>query len=138
MQSNSGVIQVDLGAIGASTSSPFLLERSNLHVVGAVDVDPRVVGRDLGEVAELPGRVGVKVAGSVGEALAETAASAALLTTVSGLAQANPQIDELLQHKLNVISSCEELSFPWQTQPKLGAEWTAPRKPLVSRCSAPA
>jgi len=115
------VIQVGLGAMGRRLT-PFLLERPNLHVVGAVDVDPRVVGRDLGEVAELPGRVGVKVAGSVSEALAETAADAALLTTVSGFARAKPQLDELLQHKLNVISSCEELSFPWLTQPKLSAE----------------
>jgi 4-hydroxy-tetrahydrodipicolinate reductase len=114
------VIQVGLGAMGRRLTS-FLLERSTLQVVGAVDVDPRVVGRDLGEVAELPGRVGVKVAGSVGEALAGTAADAAVLTTVSGLAEVKPQIDDLLRHRLNVISSCEELSFPWQLSPELSA-----------------
>jgi len=115
------VIQVGLGAMGRRLT-PFLLERPRLQVVGAVDVDPRIAGRDLGEVAELPGRVGVKVAGSVGEALAETAADAALLTTVSSLTEVKPQLDELLRHKLNVISSCEELSFPWQMAPKLSAE----------------
>jgi 4-hydroxy-tetrahydrodipicolinate reductase len=102
--------------------TPFLLERPRLQVVGAVDVDPRVIGRDLGEVAGLPGRVGAKVTGSVGEALTGAAADAALLTTVSGLAEVKSQIDDLLRHKLNVISSCEELSFPWQTAPKLSAE----------------
>jgi 4-hydroxy-tetrahydrodipicolinate reductase len=115
------VVQVGLGALGRRLT-PFLLERTGLQVVGAVDVDPRVVGRDLGEIAKLPGRVGIEVAASIDDALSETAADAAVLTTVSTLAQVRPQLDELVRRKLNVISSCEELCFPWQTAPQPSAE----------------
>jgi 4-hydroxy-tetrahydrodipicolinate reductase len=115
------VVQVGLGALGRRLT-PFLLERTGLQVVGAVDVDPRVVGRDLGEIAKLPGRVGIEVAASIDDALSGTAADAAVLTTVSTLAQVRPQLDELVRRKLNVISSCEELCFPWQTAPQPSAE----------------
>jgi len=115
------VVQVGLGALGRRLT-PFLLERTGLQVVGAVDVDPRVVGRDLGEIAKLPGRVGIEVAASIDDALSETAADAAVLTTVSTLAQVRPQLDELVRRQLNVISSCEELCFPWQTAPQPSAE----------------
>jgi len=115
------VVQVGLGALGRRLT-PFLLERTGLQVVGAVDVDPRVVGRDLGEIAKLPGRVGIEVAASIDDALSETAADAAVLTTVSTLARVRPQLDELVRRKLNVISSCEELCFPWQTAPQPSAE----------------
>ena len=37
--------------------------RTGFKIVGAVDIDPAKVGRDLGEIAGSPNRCGVKVSG---------------------------------------------------------------------------
>ena len=114
------LVQVGLGALGRRLT-PFLLERSQLRLVGAVEVDPKVAGRDLGEVAGLEKRLGVTVQGELGAALAGGDVEAAVVTTVSGLKQAEPQIAALLEHKVNIVSSCEELSYPWETAPEVSA-----------------
>jgi len=115
------VVQVGMGAMGRRLT-PFLLERPQLEVVAAVDVDPALVGRDLGDVAGLDRAVGVEVVGSLEAAFAGGPVDAALLTTVSGLREVRPQIEVVLRHRANVVSSCEELSYPWETSPEISAE----------------
>jgi len=43
------VIQYGLGPIGISTART-ILSKDNLKLVGAVDIDPAKVGKDLGEL----------------------------------------------------------------------------------------
>ncbi|MBM4029402.1 MAG: dihydrodipicolinate reductase [Planctomycetes bacterium] len=42
-----------------------------------------------------------------------------MVTTVSSAAAFEPQLAPLAQAKLHVVSTCEELFFPWRTQPEL-------------------
>jgi len=102
------VVQYGLGAIGLGIAR-ILLERPEVELVGAVDVAPEKVGRDLGELLGT-GEVGVRV--SADGALAEQA-DVVLHATQSHLAQVAPQILELVQAGANVISTCEELAYPW-------------------------
>ena len=120
MPSELRIAQVGLGALGRRLT-PFLLERPRLQLVAAVDVDPRVVGRDLGEVAGLGRSLGIEVQGDPARAFAGQSIDAAVVTTVSHLADAEPQIAELLRHRVNIVSSCEELSYPWETAPEISA-----------------
>lgn len=46
-------------------------------------------------------------------------ASVAVLTTVSSLKCLERQVVELARAGLNIVSTCEELSFPWKTQPQI-------------------
>ena len=115
------VVQVGLGALGRRLT-PFLLERLYLRVVGAVDPDPGLVGRDVGEVAEIGRLLGVAVSPDVRAALSRTSAAVAIQTTVSSLAEAKGQVEELLDCGLSVVSSCEELSYPWQAAPEISAD----------------
>jgi len=46
-------------------------------------------------------------------------ASVAVLTTVSSLKRLEPQVRELARAGLHIVSSCEELSFPWKTHPAI-------------------
>lgn len=105
------VIQFGLGPIGCATAR-LVRERAGLQLVGGVDIDPAKVGRDLGEVCGME-RLGVPVVATLEEALALSPADAALHTTSSYFPLFGDQVKALLQAGLDVVSTSEELSFPW-------------------------
>jgi len=107
---NIRVIQYGLGPIGCATAR-LAAERDNLELVGAVDIDPAKVGKDVADVIGLDAPLGVEVKPSVGEIGAS--ADVVLHTTNSFFDQFNGQILELLEAGLDIVSTSEELSFPW-------------------------
>ncbi|RMF57934.1 MAG: dihydrodipicolinate reductase [Bacteroidetes bacterium] len=107
------VLQYGLGPIGCAVAR-LAASRDGLELVGGVDIDPAKVGRDVGEVAGLPAPLGVPVARTLGEALARTDADVVLHTTSSYFDLFKPQILEILEAGLDVVSTAEELSFPWR------------------------
>ncbi|MBA7568482.1 2,4-diaminopentanoate dehydrogenase [subsurface metagenome] len=88
-----------------------------MTVVAAVDKDPALAGKDLGQLCST-GAMGVPVSPSLEQALGQGAADVAVLTTVSDLARIAPQIEEILSLGLPVVTTCEELAFPWESSPK--------------------
>ena len=48
-----GVIIYGCGAMGRKTAQAILKKKS-LEVVGALDIDPELVGKDLGEILDNP------------------------------------------------------------------------------------
>jgi 4-hydroxy-tetrahydrodipicolinate reductase len=115
------VIQYGLGPIGSSVAR-HATERAGLALVGAVDVDPAKAGRDAGEVIGLGRPLGFPVTRTLAGTLARTGADLALHTTSSYLDRFKPQILELLAAGLDVVSTAEELSFPWLAHPREAAE----------------
>jgi 4-hydroxy-tetrahydrodipicolinate reductase len=105
------VIQYGLGPIGAATAR-LIDERGNLELVGAVDIHPGKVGRDVGEVIGLGRALGIEVAGRLGDV--GRGADVAIHTTSSYFDQFLDQVLELLEAGLDVVSTAEELSFPWR------------------------
>ncbi len=113
------VILVGLGPIGVGIGR-LIRERRDITLVGAADIDPQKAGRDLGEV--LGGdAMGVSVSASVGSAL-EGAPAVAILATGSRLPAIAPQLEELIDAGCRVVSTSEELAFPWRRHPALSAE----------------
>jgi 4-hydroxy-tetrahydrodipicolinate reductase len=112
------VIQYGLGPIGIETLK-VAAQRSSIKLVGAIDIDPNKVGKDLGELAGLESLQGLRVTDSLAAVMARSKPDVALLTTSSRLAQALPQLDQLMEAGVNVVSSCEELLFPWDRQKEL-------------------
>jgi 2,4-diaminopentanoate dehydrogenase len=110
MANNIRVIQYGLGPIGSAVAR-HIVEREGLELVGAVDVDPAKIGKDAGEVIGLDRSLGFAVVGKVGEVEAE--AEVALHTTSSYFDLFEGQVIELLAAGLDVVSTAEELSFPW-------------------------
>lgn len=115
------VIQIGLGYIGLAVTQ-ILAERKGYKLVAAVDINPDLIGRDLGELAGISGRLGVSVSGSVSEALSATRSDVAVLTTTSRMEGITPQVLELAGHGLRVVSTCEELVYPWRTHPELARQ----------------
>lgn len=115
------VIQYGLGPIGSAVAR-HVIERPGLQLVGAVDIDAAKAGRDLGEVIGLERPLGVTVQPTLHQALQQTPADLVLHTTSSYFELFKPQIIEILQAGLDIVSTAEELSFPWLAHPTEAAE----------------
>ena len=111
------VVHIGLGPLGQMMIRSAV-QRGGIRIVGAVDTDPAKIGKDLGEFCGI-GSLGVTIAGSLDDALRGKSPQVAVVTTVSSLAAFEPQLAPLARAKLHVVSTCEELSYPWRRQPQL-------------------
>src|SRR5512138_3400927 len=108
------VMSVGLGPIGAAVARQ-LVRRPGFKLVAAVDVDPAKAGRDAGEVIGGNGKLRVKVEADVVKALRVAKPDVAVLCTSSSLAKVVPQIEAVLKAKVPIVSSTEELAYPWRS-----------------------
>ncbi|MEL6616911.1 MAG: dihydrodipicolinate reductase [Bacteroidota bacterium] len=105
------VVQFGLGPIGQSCAR-LALSRPDLQVVGALDLNPDRVGRDLGDVLGT-GASGVIVRDDAPEALAELKPDVVLHTTISFLDRIEGQLMTCIDAGAHVVSSSEELFWPF-------------------------
>lgn len=115
-------VQYGIGPIGSRIAAAA--HRTGFEFVGAVDIDPDKVGRDLGEVADLGETVGVEVTGDAEEALAADP-DVVFHSTVSSVEAAAPQLEEAMAAGANVVSTTEELSYPWWSNPGVAEDLDA-------------
>lgn len=88
-----------------------LAGRPEFEVVEVVDTDPGLIGRSAAVLAESGKDAGLAVAGEIGRA---PAGGIALLTSCSAAAEAEPAVRALLEAGWRVVTTCEELSYPWR------------------------
>ncbi len=104
------VIQYGLGPIGSAIAR-LAAERDNLELVGAVDIDPAKIGKEVGALIGLDHALGFEVTARLDEVGAE--ADVVLHSTSSYFDLFLEQILEILGAGFDIISTSEELSFPW-------------------------
>ena len=121
MEKKIRVVQYGLGPIGCKITQ-YLNERGHFEIVGAIDSDPKKNGVDLGRLAELKAPLGLKVTDNSRDLLEGLAADVVILTTASELEKIRPQIMEIISCGKNVVSTCEELMYPWITNPEVARE----------------
>lgn len=109
------VIHVGVGPVGQRLAR-YAAARKDLKIVGAVDPAPDKAGRDLGELCGIE-RMGVQVYPNLAAAQRAHRAHVALLTTVSSLERIKPQVEEIAAAGLDIVSTCEEMVYPWKTRP---------------------
>jgi hypothetical protein len=112
------IVLFGVGAVGAMIAK-FLLGKQGLEIVGAVDVAKDKVGKDLGEVLGLGKKLGMKVSDDPDGLLFKVKADVAVHATSSYLKDVYPQIATVVKHGVNVVSTCEELSYPFVSEPEL-------------------
>jgi hypothetical protein len=112
------VIQYGVGPIGASIVR-LMRQKKSLEIVGAIDTDPKKVGRDLGEaVGAADAPWGVTISADAAAVLAKPADIVAH-TTSSYLTNVMDQLLACLGAGLCVVSTCEELAYPFRKHPQL-------------------
>ena len=106
------VVLCGIGAVGRRIAE-FLLTKEGVEIVGAIDVAKDKVGRDLGEVLGIEKKLGVAVSDDADVVLSGAQTDVMVHATTSFLKQVYPQIAKALEHGVNVVSTCEELSYPY-------------------------
>lgn len=121
------VLQVGFGTIGR-TIAQYIIERKNLELVGLVDVDPNLQGKYVEEVLGLDSRARTMIQSSLEESIATSGGSSidvAVVATVSDLGRVTPTVSTCLREGMDVVSICEQLSYPYNRHPKLAEELDA-------------
>ena len=114
------VILYGVGAMGSRIAS-LILRKKGLKIVGAIDASPEKIGRDLGEVIGVEKRLDIPVSGDSERILSTTDADIAIHATSSFLKDVYPQLIHLIEHEINVVSTCEELSYPYVADASLAS-----------------
>jgi 4-hydroxy-tetrahydrodipicolinate reductase len=111
---NIRVMHFGLGPIGAAVARQ-VANRPGFKIVGAVDADPSIVGRDVADLLGLPRRLGVRVDDNPARALKAAKPHVVVHCTASSLKKVMADIETILRAKAAIVSTTEELSYPGYT-----------------------
>ncbi len=105
------VVVMGLGFIGQEIVRAAL-QSEEVELIGAVDKSQSLAGAKLSEVIGMPAG-SFKISSTIGQAVGRRQGVVLLHATGSKLPQVTDQVLEALSHGMHVVSTCEELSFPW-------------------------
>ncbi|WP_352418493.1 2,4-diaminopentanoate dehydrogenase [Proteiniborus sp.] len=111
------------GAMGSGMAK-MLLKKKGVEIVGVCDMSPSKIGKSIYEVlgAEREGRPEVIIKGNIEDVLTEKSCDICLCATDSFTKNAFPKLKYALEKKVNVISTAEEMSYPYAQSPELAKE----------------
>jgi hypothetical protein len=121
------VVQYGVGPIGASIVR-LMRQKQALEIIGAIDSDPAKAERDLGEVvgaADAPW--GMRVVADPAKIL-ENQIDVVVHCTSSYLKDVMSQLLACLGAGCCIVSTCEELAYPFRKHPELSAQLDAAAK----------
>ena len=112
------VVQYGAGKMSVYTMR-YVYEKGG-EIVGAIDVNPDVIGKDIGEIMGCEPK-GVKVvsAQEAEKVLKETKPDIAIVTTMSLLSDVEDALMTCAKVGVNAITTCEEAFYPWNSNPQL-------------------
>jgi len=112
------VVQYGVGKMSLYTMR-YVYEKGG-EIVGAIDVNPDVIGKDIGEILGTENK-GVKVvsAENAREMLQETKPDIAIVTTMSLLKDLENPLLLCAELGINAITTCEEAFYPENSNPTL-------------------
>ena len=112
------VVQYGTGKMSVYTMR-YVYEKG-AEIVGAIDVNPEVIGKDIGEIMGTEPK-GVKVV-SLEEAenmMKETKPDIAIVTTMSLICDVEDALMLCAKLGVNAITTCEEAFYPMNSNPKI-------------------
>ncbi|MCS7230318.1 MAG: dihydrodipicolinate reductase [Candidatus Kryptonium sp.] len=113
MKRKINAVQFGLGPIGQLCAKTIIQKHSDvINLVGAVDINPNKIGKDIGELIGIE-PTGILVEDDIKKIVKKRKVDLVFHTTTSFMEDVKEQIVELIKLKLNIVSSTEELFFPW-------------------------
>ncbi len=122
-ENNVRVLIWGFGAMGGGMAD-MLLDKQGVEIVGVCDTAPERAGKCLFELLgrERGDRPETIVRERIGDVLAPGCADVALLATDSFTAKAYPKIRLLIENRINVISTAEQMAWPQAAEPALAED----------------
>jgi len=105
-----------LGTMGKVMAK--LMVEKGVSVVGAVDINPDIVGKDIGEVVGLGYPLNVEISDNADAILSELQADIVVLAVYAEMERMYPLFKKCIENNLNVITTCDESLYPWTTSPE--------------------
>jgi len=121
MNAKFDVIQVGLGPMGRLIAK-LLLERKNVNLKAVIDIDPKFEDKSLSNLLNIEEGNDIIVQSDLKATLSMGNVDVVFIATASSLEKVAPLIKLAVQSDSNVISICEELSYPFKNYPKLSEE----------------
>ncbi len=118
------VVQVGLGPMGRLIAD-LILKRENISFKGVVDIDPKLQGLSISKILNFEKDTKIIVESDLASILAKNEIDVVIIATSSSLEKVAPLIRQAVKSGSNVISICEELSYPFKKYPNLSDELDA-------------
>jgi 4-hydroxy-tetrahydrodipicolinate reductase len=93
------------------------LSKKDVRLVGVIDNNPSLIGTDIGELLGIE-EIGIKIS-SPEEVISSCKAEVVTHCTVTDLTKVFDQIKPCIEAGMSVISTSEDLSYPWLTHPQI-------------------
>ena len=118
MQGKIKVVQYGVGKMSVYTMR-YVYEKGG-EIVGAIDVNPDIIGKDIGEIIGTENK-GVKVvsANNAEETLKQTKPDIVIVTTMSLISETYEPLMLCAKLGINAITTCEEAFFPMNSNPSI-------------------
>lgn len=110
------VVVMGLGVIGQAIAQAAL-RNDEVALVGAVDVNPAWTGMPLAHLLRTPAPRNLLVVPELDALGTLPEGTVLLLATGSRFVKVLPQLHDAVERGLHVVSTCEELAFPWLKSP---------------------
>ncbi|HEY8364455.1 MAG TPA: 2,4-diaminopentanoate dehydrogenase [Haloplasmataceae bacterium] len=111
------------GAMGSGMAR-MILRKKGFEITGVCDMNPNYVGKSIFDILQVErnDHPEVFVKNNISDVVTEKSCDIVLLATDSFTKNAFPKIKYLLEQKVNVISTAEEMAYPQAQSPELAKE----------------
>lgn len=123
MERNVRIAIWGFGAMGSGMAK-MLLNKKGIEIVGVCDMAPHRVGKSVYEVlgVEKGNRPEVIIKPEIDEVLTERCCDVCLVATDTFTKKVFPKLKTVLEKKINVITTAEEMAYPQAQNPELASE----------------
>ena len=126
------VVQYGTGKMSVYTMR-YVYEKG-AEIVGAVDVNPAVIGKDIGEIIGAENKeIKVVAIDQAEEMLKETKPDIVIVTTMSLFSDVEEALMLCAKLGINAITTCEEAFFPMNSNPTATKKIDEMAKEMISK-----
>ncbi len=112
------IVQYGCGKMSKYTMR-YVYEKGS-EIVGAIDVNPNVIGKDIGQIMELENKgVVIESVENARNILSTTKPDVCIVTTMSLLSDVEEALMLCAELGINAITTCEEAFYSWNSNPTL-------------------